>query len=45
MTKTQVTTVQMDDPADRAGRLIIGGSASDAFNNVLANAALQHPVA
>lgn len=41
MTKPQVTTVQMDDPADRAGRLkAIGGSASDAFNNALANSAL-----
>lgn len=42
MTKTQVTTVQMDDPADRTGRLkAIGGSASDAFNNALANSALS----
>ncbi|MFK5600653.1 hypothetical protein ACFZ8E_27275 [Methylobacterium sp. HMF5984] len=41
MTKTQVTTVVMDDPADRAGRLkSIGGSASDAFNNTLANSVL-----
>lgn len=41
MTKTQVTTVQMGDPEVRAGRLkAIGGSASDAFNNALANSAL-----
>ena len=39
MAKTQSTTVLMDDPADRTGHLkALGGSPSDAFNNVLANA-------
>jgi hypothetical protein len=42
MKARQVTTVVADDPANRTGKLkAIGGSASDAFNNVLANAALQ----
>ncbi len=40
MTKA-TTTLVADDPADRTGRLkAIGGSVSDAFNNVLANAAM-----
>lgn len=38
----KTTTLVADDPADRTGRLkAIGGSASDAFNNVLANAAMS----
>ena len=40
MAKAQVLVA--NDPADHTGRLrSIGGSTSDAFNNVLANAALQ----
>ncbi len=41
MAKT-ATTLVANDPADRTGKLkTIGGSASDAFNNVLANAAMS----
>lgn len=40
--KPKSATIIADDPADRTGHLkLIGGSESDAFNNTLANAALQ----
>lgn len=40
--KPKSPTVAANDPADRKGRLKpIGGSMSDAWNNVLANSALQ----
>ena len=40
--KATQATVNANDPADRTGKLRqLGGSESDAFNNVLANTALQ----
>ena len=42
MAKSEPTTVVLDDPLDRTGKLrAIGGSPSDAFNNALANAAIS----
>ena len=42
MAKMAATTLVANDPADRTGKLkAIGGSVSDAFNNVLANAAMS----
>lgn len=42
MAKIKPTTVLVDDPFDRTGKLkAIGGSISDAFNNTLANAAIS----
>ena len=42
MTKAKATTLVANNPDDRTGKLkAIGGSASDAFNSTLANAALQ----
>jgi hypothetical protein len=42
MAKPKPTTIVADNPTDRTGNLKnIGGSVSDAFNNVLANSAVQ----
>jgi hypothetical protein len=42
MTKSKPATIVADDPADRTGNLKrLGGSVSDAFNNVLANSTIQ----
>jgi hypothetical protein len=42
MTAPKQTTIVADDPADRTGNLKrIGGSVSNAINNVLANSTIQ----